>query len=383
MQLNRELIAILEYFERERGLDRQTTLGAIEEGLLSVYRKKLDVSEDTELHIDPKTSEVYLVNADGERVEAPDLPSGRIIAQSARQMIMQRIRRAEREKLFEEYREQVGKVVTGLVEYYEKGSLIVNLGRIEGVFPAAHLTRAEKYKRKGTPVRGVITNVTNTDHNVRIELSATDPALVAYVFEQEITEIRDGLVEIRAVARVAGEAVKVAVTSRDQRIDPVGTCIGPRGTRVRAIMKELGGERVDVVRWKDDPDELIASVMAPARVIRVECDRERRSSQVLVPDDQLAVAIGRRGLNVKLACQLSGYTVEVKSESALLAEELPALASLPDIDEDTARALKAAGYASLRDIADADPVALAAVDGVGAERAVRLIETVRAMMPGG
>lgn len=382
MQFNRELVAILEYFERERGLDRETTLAAIEEGLLSVYRKRMDIEEGTRLHIDPKTSEVHLLTPGGERVDAPELPSGRIIAQNARQMIMQRIRRAEKAKLFKEYQGREGEVVTGLVEYYDKGALVVNLGRTEAVFPASQLTRAEKYKRKGTPVRGVITSVTEGEHGLRIELSATVPAIVNHVFTQEITEIRDGIVEIKAVARVAGEAAKVAVASRDARIDPVGTCIGVRGTRVRAVMKELGGERVDVIQWKEKPSEMIAAMLAPARVVSVGVDEEKKFARVTVPDDQLAVAIGRRGLNVKLASGMSGYTVEVRSESAEKNEELPALVSLPGIDEALALALKEAGYAALRDLLNADPDELAAVGGMGPEKAAGLMETVRAMLPG-
>ena len=375
MQLDKELTAILEYLERERGLDRQTVLAAIEGGLLSVYRKKMKMETGTELHIDPQTTEVYIVDAAGNRIPAPALPSGRIAAASARQMIMQKIREAEKAQLFEEYKNKEGTIVSGLVDHYEKGSLIVNLGRIEGLFPASELTRAERHRRQGGAIKGVIIEVAREPQGLKIILSSLHPSLIAELFTQEIPEIRDGLVEIKKIARVAGEATKVAVSSNDSRIDPVGTCIGIRGTRIRAIMKEVDGERVDVIRWREDPAEMIAATLSPAKVLKVEVFPERRSSRVIVADDQLAIAIGKKGINVKLASRMSGVTVDIKSESELKSEELPASATLPGVDEILAKKLKEAGFVSLNDIASARAEDLAQIEGIDPDKAKELIES--------
>jgi len=376
MQLNREFTAILEYLERERGLDRKSVLAAIEGGLLSVYRKKLRLEKDIELHIDPQTTEVYIVDAQGGRKPAPALPESqmRIAAASARQMIMQKIREAEKSQLFEEYKNKEGLVVSGLVDHYEKGSLVVNLGRIEGIFPVAELTRLERHRRRGTAVKGVITRVTKEAQGPRIELSAAHPAIVKDLFAQEIPEIREGILEIKSIARLAGEASKVAVVSNDIRIDPVGTCIGVRGTRIRAVMKELDGERVDVIRWRENPEELITATLSPAKVLRVEIAPEKKYSRVIVSDDQLAIAIGKKGINVKLASQLSGFTVDILSESELKAEKMPALANLNGVDEQLAKKLQGAGFTSLKDIAGASESDLMKVEGIDSEKARELIE---------
>ena len=375
MQLDKELTAILEYLERERGLDRQTVLAAIEGGLLSVYRKKMKIEAGTELHIDPQTTEVYIVDPTGNRIPAPALPSGRIAAASARQMIMQKIREAEKAQLFEEYKSKEGTIVSGLVDHYEKGSLIVNLGRIEGLFPASELTRAERHRRQGGAIKGVIIEVAREPQGLKIILSSLHPSLIAELFTQEIPEIRDGLVEIKKIARVAGEATKVAVSSNDSRIDPVGTCIGIRGTRIRAIMKEVDGKRVDVIRWREDPAEMIAATLSPAKVLKVEVFPERRACRVIVADDQLAIAIGKKGINVKLASRMSGVTVDIKSESELKSEELPASATLPGVDEILAKKLKEAGFVSLNDIASARAEDLAQVEGIDPDKAKELIES--------
>ncbi len=383
MQLNKELLAILEYFERERGLDRQTILKAIEDGLFSVYRKRFnpdkELGEGTELHIDPATTEIYLLDAAGRRRSLPELALGRIVAQSARQMIMQKIREAEKAHLLEEYHQKVGSVVTGVVDHYEKGNLIVNLGRIEAVVPSEVLSRTERYKKKGAPVRGVITQVGDLPqhHPFSIEISTTHPAVVNDVFTREIPEIREGLIVIKAIARVPGEACKVAVFSNDSRLDPVGTCIGIRGTRIRAIMKELNGERVDVIRWRDETTELITTTFSPAKISRVDLIPDNKYSRVVVPDDQLAVAIGRRGINVKLASQLTGYTVDIISEGALKEEKLPALASLAGVDEALAQALKEQGFLSIKDIISAKLTVLAKVEGLDKEKAKELMATAK------
>jgi len=377
MQLNKELVAILDYLERERGLDRQTVLAAIEGGLLSVYRKKLNLDKDTKLHIDPQTTEIYIVDVSGQRRSVPALPSERIAAASARQMIMQKIREAEKAQLFEEYKSKEGKVVPGLVDHYEKGNLMVNLGRIEGIFPASELSRTERHRRRGTAVKGVIIEVTKESQGPRIVLSACHPAIISDLFTQEIPEIRENILEIKTVARVAGEASKVAVISNNNRIDPVGTCIGVRGTRIRAIMKELGGERVDIIRWRDDPAELIAATLSPAKVLKVEVSPARRYGRVIVADDQLAVAIGKKGINVKLASQMSGFTVDIRSETDLKSEQLPAIASLPGVNEALAKKLNKAGFTSLNDLLSADEEGLMKIEGLDADKARELIENAR------
>jgi N utilization substance protein A len=239
---------------------------------------------------------------------------GRIAAQTAKQVIFQKVREAERENVYEEYNQRVGEVVTGIVKRFEQGDMIVEVGRIETILPRKDQSRAESYNQ-GDRVRAVIRGVSKSAKGPQVVLSRTDPALLIKLFEQEVPEIYDGTVMIRGAVREAGDRAKVAVYSRERDIDPVGACVGMKGTRVQAIIRELRGEKIDIVEWSDDPVGFVMNALSPAKVQRVSIiSDEDRVMEVLVEDSQLSLAIGKKGQNVRLAAKLTGWKIDIKSE---------------------------------------------------------------------
>ena len=242
---------------------------------------------------------------------------GRIAAQTAKQVIFQKVREAERENVYEEYNQRVGEVVTGIVKRFEQGDMIVEVGRLETILPRKEQSRAESYNQ-GDRVRAVIRGVSKSAKGPQVVLSRTDPALLIKLFEQEVPEIYDGTVMIRGAVREAGDRAKVAVYSRERDIDPVGACVGMKGTRVQAIIRELRGEKIDIVEWSDDPVGFVVNALSPATVQRVSIvDDENRVMEVLVEDSQLSLAIGKKGQNVRLAAKLTGWKIDIKSEEEM------------------------------------------------------------------
>jgi N utilization substance protein A len=316
---------------------------------------------------------------------------GRIAAQTAKQVIAQRVREAEREKIHAEFSQRIGEVVNATVKRFESGDIIAEIGRVEAQVPRKEQSRAENYAI-GDRVRAVIKAVTKNAKGPQVILSRTDPALLVKLFEQEVPEIYDGTVMIRGAVREAGDRAKVAVFSRERDVDPVGACVGMRGTRVQAIIRELRGEKIDIVEWSEDPVQFVTKALSPARVQRVSIvDDEQRVMEVVVEDRQLSLAIGKKGQNVRLAAKLSGWKIDIKSEEEKRKEVEAQLAGLefggaqeaarplelPDIHVEVVGALRAAGYDTVEKVLEASPEALAALPGFDAETVEAVIAAAR------
>jgi N utilization substance protein A len=321
---NLELIDALATLERDRGMPAETVFTALEDALGAAYPKTLGVTAThARVAIDRETGEirVYEQEVDEETEEVlseayvetpPEL--GRIAAQTAKQVIHQRLREAEREMTFEEYEDREGEIVTGIVEQHDMRFTILSLGKAEAIMPHGEQIPRERYE-VGDRVRGYICEVRRSVKGPTIVVSRTHPGLVRKLFEMEVPEIQDGLVEIKAIAREGGHRTKLAVASKDVNIDPVGACVGPKGSRVRAVVNELRGEKIDVVAYSEDPARFVSDALQPARVREVIVDEETKTATVVVPDHQLSLAIGKEGQNARLAARLTGWRIDIKSES--------------------------------------------------------------------
>ena len=340
----------IEALAKEKGIESNTIITAIEDAVLTASRKYYKTTENLRTRFNTETGQVdlfavkHIVNevADpaleislseaqqiyGEEAEVDmeiEFPKrtdvlGRIAAQTAKQVIYQKVREAERDNIFAEYNERVGEVITGMVKRFEAGDLIVEVGRIEAVLPRREQSRAESYS-PGERVRAVIKSVNHSAKGPQIVLSRTDAALLIKLFEQEVPEIYDGTVMVRGAVREAGDRAKVAVYSRERDVDPVGACVGMKGTRVQAIIRELRGEKIDIVEWSEDPVVLVTNALSPAKIQRVSIvDNDERIMEVVVEDRQLSLAIGKKGQNVRLAAKLTGWRIDIKSEEELRTE---------------------------------------------------------------
>ena len=402
-----ELQQMIDVVAKDKGIDPTIVISAIEDAYLAASRKVFKTEEDlrTRFNLETGQVELYAVKLIVTDVTAPakeislseaqqlygdeaevgmeiEFPKeteklGRIAAQTAKQVIAQRVREAEREKIHGEFSQRVGEVVNATVKRFESGDIIAEIGRVEAQIPRKEQSRAENYAI-GDRVRAVIKAVTKNAKGPQVVLSRTDPALLIKLFEQEVPEIYDGTVVIRGAVREAGDRAKVAVYSRERDVDPVGACVGMRGTRVQAIIRELRGEKIDIVEFSEDPVQFVTKALSPARVQRVTIvDDEQRVMEVVVEDRQLSLAIGKKGQNVRLAAKLSGWKIDIKSEEEKRkeveltlagidfgsgAEEVQML-SLPDIHEDVLAALRAAGYDTVDKVLEANPADLAALPG--------------------
>jgi transcription termination/antitermination protein NusA len=408
-----ELQQMIDVVAKDKGIDPSIVIGAIEDAYLAAARKVFKTEEDMRTRFNTETGQVELyavkqiaADADvtepakqislseaqqlyGEEAEAGmeiEFPKetdklGRIAAQTAKQVIAQRVREAEREKIHGEFSERVGEVVNCLVKRFESGDIIVEIGRIEAQIPRREQSRAENYAI-GDRVRAVIKGVSKNAKGPQVILSRTDPALLVKLFEQEVPEIYDGSVQIRGAVREAGDRAKVAVYSRDRDIDPVGACVGMRGTRVQAIIRELRGEKIDIVEWSEDPVTYVTKALSPAKVQRVTIvDDAEHVMEVMVEDRQLSLAIGKKGQNVRLAAKLTGWKIDIKSDEEKKKEVEAAFEglefgapveeavkfTLPDIHDEVVTALKHAGYTSASQILEAGADALKAIEGFDQE----------------
>ncbi len=334
----------IEALAKEKGIEPDVIITAIEDAVLTASRKYYKTNENLRTKFNPDTGQVELfaVRQIVDDVSDPEIeislaqaqelygdeaeidmeiefpkPTdvlGRIAAQTAKQVIFQKVREAERENIYAEYSDRVGEVINGLVKRFESGDIIVEMGRIEVLLPRKEQSRAENYT-SGDRVRAVIKDINRSTKGPQIVLSRTDPALLIKLFEQEVPEIYDGTVQIRGAVREAGDRAKVAVFSRERDVDPVGACVGIKGTRVQSIIRELRGEKIDIVPWSDDPVTLVTHAISPARVQRVAIvDEAQKVMEVVVEDRQLSLAIGKKGQNVRLAAKLTGWKIDIKSE---------------------------------------------------------------------
>jgi N utilization substance protein A len=302
---------------------------------------------------------------------------GRIAAQSAKQVIMQRLKEAERDIVYDDFKDRQGEIINGIVQRFDRGSIIVNLGRTEAELPPKEQVPKESYKQ-GDRIRAYILDVRQFSRGPQIILSRTHPNFVSALFENEVPEIPEGIVQIMQVAREPGGRTKIAVASKDADVDPVGACVGMKGRRVQAVVQELRGEKIDIVTWHPDAAKFICNALSPAEIIRVIVDEDNHSMEVVVQDDQLSLAIGKRGQNVRLASRLSGWRLDVNSESnynKTLKDGYKSLLELPGVGEKRATDLYAEGFRSSRDVAGATTADLVVVDGISEKGAEKLIES--------
>jgi transcription termination/antitermination protein NusA len=405
-----DLNRVIEQVSKEKGIDRQIIVKALEEAMLSAAKKTFGQDKNIEAQFNTELGEVELfeIKTVVERVEDPEnqvtldqarakmdpeaevgdqllakLPPekfGRIAAQAAKQNIIQRVRDAERKIIYNEFKDRKGQLThQGIVQRFEKKNIIVNLGRTDAILPEKEQIPRERY-RQGDRIRAYILDVEETSKGPQIVLSRTHPGLLIELFRQEVPEIYEGIVEVKGAAREPGGRAKFAVTSHDRDVDPVGACVGMRGTRVQAVVQELRGEKIDIVPWTTDPAEYVCRALAPAKVSKIIMDEDEHAMEVIVPDDQLSLAIGKKGQNVRLASRLTGWKLDVRSESEAEDEARRARASLtaiPGIGDVTAELLYQSGFKSAEELAAADEDSVAEVDGVGPERAAGVLAAAR------
>ena len=369
--MNGELLSILEAIERDKGIDREILIQAVEGALVSAAKKSLGVGEATvvTVTIDRKTGQLQVVS-DDRRVSSIDF--SRIAAQTAKQVIIQKIREAERDVIFTEFQGRVGDIVTGTVHRFERGDIIVELGRAEAVLPRSERIPHEEYQQSDR-LQGYVLEVRKSVKGPSIVLSRTHEGFIRGLFALEVPEIAEGIVEIRGIAREAGDRTKLAVSSKDEKVDCVGACVGMRGTRVKNIVRELHGEKIDIIRWQSDVREFIAAALSPAKIAEIRPDSDAKHALVVVDDDQLSLAIGKRGQNVRLAAKLTGWELEIQSKSQLAAAQIE-LRAVPGVGPAMEARLKEAGITSVQQLAGMSLEQLTAVKGIGTKTAERLIE---------
>jgi transcription termination/antitermination protein NusA len=324
---NTEMMEALSALAAEKGISEEVMLEALANALVTAYKRMPNAAEEALVEIDVETGDIRVIaqelDEDGHVVrEWDDTPDdfGRIAAQTAKQVILQRIREAEREMKYEEYAGREGDIVTGIIQQTDARYTLLDLGRVEALLPQAEQVPGDHYNH-GARMKAYIVEVRKTAKGPQIVVSRTHPGLVKRLFELEVPELVDGVVELRAVAREPGHRTKIAVASNDNNVDPVGACVGARGMRVRQVVNELRGEKVDIVPYSDDPSEFVMKALAPARVREVRVHDDTGIAEVIVPDFQLSLAIGKEGQNARLAARLTGWRVDIKSETQLAEEE--------------------------------------------------------------
>jgi N utilization substance protein A len=304
-----DIIRFADVVHRDRGIDKEVVFTAIEQGLITAARKKFGEEAVIEVRLDRRTGKIDCL-VDGTR---QTMDFGRIAAQTARQVMSQRIREAERDKNLDEYNRRVNSIVTGSIQRIESGNLIVNMGRVEGIVPRSEQIRGETFK-VGDRIRAYLFEVRPQGQRVRIVLSRSRPDFVKKLFELEVPEIGDGVIVVKSIEREAGYKTKLAVASLDQRVDPIGACVGVRGSRIRNIIDELNGEKVDILKWEEQPEVMISTALKPAQINSITLNYDTKTADVVVDEDQLSLAIGRRGANVRLASRLSGWDINISAE---------------------------------------------------------------------
>ncbi len=406
-----ELLRVIDQVSREKGVEREVLIKTIEEAVRAAARKKLGQNYDLEVSFNEEMGEIEIfefkevvekvtnenieisleeakeVDPDSELGDSLGIKMdtdtlGRIAAQSAKQVIMQRLREAERDIVYDDYKDRRGEIIHGIAQRFDKGAIVVNLGRTEAELPVKEQIPKESYKQ-GDRVRAYILDVKQFSRGPQIILSRTHPNFLSALFENEVPEISEGIVRVVQVAREPGSRAKIAVTSKDSDVDPVGACVGMKGSRVQAVVQELRGEKIDIVTWDPDPAKFICNALAPAEIVRVIVDEANQTMEVVVPDDQLSLAIGKRGQNVRLASKLSGWNLDVTSETnynAALKEAYNSMLQLDGVGEATASNLYQQGFRSMEEVAEASPSDLMQVGGIGEEKAGKIIQSARQRM---
>jgi transcription termination/antitermination protein NusA len=403
-----ELLQIADAVAREKSIDRTIVVTAMEDAIAKAARSRYGAETDVHAEINPKTGELRLARhmlvvdnvenpsnqisvdearrrhnpaaqvGDSIAEPLPPLEYGRIAAQSAKQVIVQKVREAERDRQYQEYKDRIGDIVNGIVKRVEYGNVVVDLGRGEAIVRRDEMLPRETM-RTGDRIRAYIYDVRREPRGPQIFLSRTHPQFMAKLFAQEVPEIYDGIVEVKAVARDPGSRAKIAVISRDSSVDPVGACVGMRGSRVQAVVNELQGEKIDIIPWSQDIATFVVNALAPAEVAKVVLDEERERIEVVVPDAQLSLAIGRRGQNVRLASQLTGWDIDILTEQeeserrqAEFQKRTQTFIEALDVDEVIGQLLASEGFTSVEELAMTDEKDLAGIEGFDEDTAREL-----------
>jgi N utilization substance protein A len=401
---------IIDQVGKDKGVARKVIIEALEQAVLTASRKKYGHQGEIEVHYNEEAGEVELfqfkqvveevANPSTEIAleEAKELDSeaevgdslgvklntdfGRIGAQTAKQVIIQRVRDAERENIYAEFKDRKGDIASGTVQRLEKGNIFINIGRAEAVLYAKEQSPGEVH-RQGERLRAYILDVQKNSKGPQIFLSRTHPGFLIKLFEMEVPEISQGVIKVISAAREPGERAKISVYSSDRDVDPVGACVGMRGSRVQNVVQELRGERIDIIPWNQDQAKYVCNSLAPAKISKVYIDEENRHIEVVVADDQLSLAIGKKGQNVRLASKLTGWKIDIKSESKMekiSSEILDQFKSIPGLGDVAGRVLYNEGFRSVKDVAEADPEELAKILKIEKEKAVEIARGARELL---
>ncbi len=410
--MNAEFLAVLEFWEREKGINKDVLVAAVEEALVSAAKKTVGPARELRCSIDLKSGDIKafakLIVAEkvlskhdqisvfdarrikpdaqvGEELEVEVTPTdfGRIASQNAKQALMQHIRRAEKQLIYSEFKDRAGDIVSGTVRRFDRSDVTIDLGKYEALLPNRERVPTEEYQI-GERIRCFVKAVENGVRGPEIILSRADPQFVVKLFQLEVSEINDGTIEIKGIAREPGFRTKLAVYSRDDKVDPVGACVGLRGQRVKNIVRELYNEKVDIIKWDSNVKIFMTNALAPAKLKTFEVNEALRRVKIVVSEDQLSLAIGKRGQNARLTSKLTGWQVDIVPEAVLtmgfeekVAQAVHAVAAIPGISEADASVLVHAGLLSLEDLLQADASDLAQIPQI-AERAEAIMEAVRA-----
>lgn len=410
--MNAEFLAVIEFWEREKGIRKDILIAAVEEALLSAAKKAVGPARELRCAIDPKSGDIRAfaklmvsdkviskhdqislfdarrIKSDvqlGEELEVEVTPAdfGRIASQNAKQALMQHIRRAEKELIYTEFKDRTGDIVSGTVRRFERSDVTVDLGKFEALLPNRERVPTEEYQI-GERIRCYVKAVENGMHGPEIILSRADPNFVIKLFQLEVSEISDGTIEIKGIAREPGFRTKLAVYSRDDKVDPVGACVGLRGQRVKNIVRELNNEKVDIIKWDPNIKSYITNALNPAKLKAFEVDEVNRRVKVLVSEDQLSLAIGKRGQNARLTSKLTGWHVDIEAEPVLtmgfeekVAQAVEAVASIPGLTREQADVLVHHGLKSLEDLLQAEVNDLLEIPEL-ADQAEAIIEAIKA-----
>ena len=395
---------VIDQVGKDKGIDRKVIIEALEQAVLTASRKKYGHQGEIEVHYNEEVGEVELFqfkqvvedvtspSAEISLDEARELDNeaqvgdslgvklgtdfGRIGAQTAKQVIIQKVRDAERENIYNEFKDRKGDLASGTVQRMEKGNVYINIGRAEAILFSKEQIPGEVY-RQGERLRAYILDIQKSSKGPQIFLSRTHPGFLIKLFELEVPEISEGVIKIISAAREPGERAKISVYSSNRDVDPVGACVGMKGSRVQSVVQELRGERIDIIPWTQDQAKYVCNALAPAKISRVYIDEENRYMEVVVADDQLSLAIGKKGQNVRLGSKLTGWKIDIKSESRMekiSSEILERFKGLPHIGDVSSRVLYNEGFRSIKEVAEVDPEELARVLGIKNEEAIGIVE---------
>ncbi|MFC1646371.1 transcription termination factor NusA [Candidatus Omnitrophota bacterium] len=381
--MSSELLAILDHLERERGVDKEILLAAVETAMVSAVKKSIGAkdAQNIKVEIDRETGEI---RAFCENKVIKSIDFGRIAAQTARQVMIQKIREAEKDVIYQEFLPKVGGIVSGTVYRFERGNIVVDLfGRTEGIVPRREQTQKEDF-RQGDRIRTYVLEVKKDPKGPQIILSRTHPNMIRKLFELEVPEIYEGIVEIKGISREPGERTKIAVWSKDEKVDCVGACVGMRGSRVKNIVSELQGEKIDIIRWSDNTREYITASLSPAKISEIKLDKEKQQAEVIVAEDQLSLSIGKRGQNVRLASRLVGWELDIRTKPESKEEAHPkeeqSIANIHGIGEKILSTLVEAGFSTLESLVNSDVETLSQIKGVGTKKAEKIIKEAKNLL---